>query len=151
MALPPASRQREERPDEVCGMKATLDRNDYAILIADDDGSCREALRDIMEPQGYRTLLASCGEEAIDIVRGGVVHLVLLDMHMPSLTGLETLELARQINAMLPAILVTADASAQLMVQAQRARVYSVIPKPVSKNMVLYTVVRALARFYGQP
>jgi CheY-like chemotaxis protein len=135
--------------EEVRGMVATLDRKDYSILIADDEGSCREALRDIMEPQGYQTLLASSGEEALDIVRHVSVHLVMLDMHMPTLTGLETLQLARQFNAMLPAILVTADATEQLMRQAQQARVYSVIPKPISKNVVLYTVVRALARFYG--
>ena len=88
--------------------KEHKERQDYSILITDDDDRCREALRDIMEPEGFHTLLASSGEEALDIVRGGVVHLVLLDMHMPTLTGLETLQLARQINAMLPAILMTA-------------------------------------------
>ena len=121
----------------------------YSILITDDDGSCREALRDIMEPAGYRTLLASCGEEAIDIVRDAPVHLALLDMHMPTLTGLETLRLVHQINAMLPCILVTGDASDSLMRQAIQAHAYSVIPKPVTKGVVLYTVVRALMRFYG--
>src|SRR5437899_6449905 len=130
-------------------MQATKEANDYSILIADDDGNCREALREIMEPEGFRTLLASSGEEAIDIVREEPVHLALLDMHMPTLTGLETLQLVRQINAMLPCILVTADANEQLMRQACQARAYSVIPKPISKNVVLYTVVRALVRFYG--
>jgi CheY-like chemotaxis protein len=74
----------------------------------------------------------------------------MLDMHMPTLTGLETLQLVRQINALLPAILVTADASDSLMRQAIQSQVYSVIPKPVNKNVVLYTVIRALAKFYGQ-
>ena len=72
-------------------------------------------------------------------------------MHMPRLTGLETLQLVRQINALLPCILVTADATEELIRQAFRARAYSVIPKPVSKNVVLYTVVRALVRVYGSP
>jgi len=130
-------------------MKATKDK-DYSILITDDDTRCREALREIMEPQGYRTLQASCGEEAVDIVRAGFVHLVLLDMHMPTLTGLETLELVRQFNAALPAILITGDASESLLRQAVQAHVYSVIPKPVNKNVVLYTVLRALSRFYEQ-
>jgi CheY-like chemotaxis protein len=71
-------------------------------------------------------------------------------MHMPRLTGLETLQLVRQINAMLPAILVTGDASESVVRQAYQAHVYSVIPKPVSKNVVLYTVVKALGRFYGR-
>src|SRR5438876_912814 len=132
-------------------MQATKEANDYSILIADDDGNCREALREIMEPEGFRTLLASSGEEAVDIVRTATVHLALLDMHMPTLTGLETLQLVRQINAVLPAILVTADATEVLIREAFRARAYSVIPKPVSKNVVLYTVVRALVRVYGGP
>jgi CheY-like chemotaxis protein len=131
-------------------MLATKEARDYSILIADDEGSCREALRDIMEPQGFRTLLASSGEEVLDIVRDAPVHLVLLDMHMPRLTGLETLHLLRQINALLPAILVTGDSSESLLRQAYQAHVYSVIPKPFSKNIVLYTVLKALARSYGQ-
>jgi CheY-like chemotaxis protein len=121
----------------------------YSILITDDDAGCREALRDIVEEEGYATLLASSGEEAVDIVREEPVHLALLDMHMPRLTGLETVQLVRQFNAGLPCILITADASADLMRQAFNV-VYSVIPKPISRNVVLYTVVRALARAYGQ-
>jgi CheY-like chemotaxis protein len=132
------------------GMNATKEARDYSILITDDDGRCREALRDIMQPEGFRTLMASCGEEALDVVRSGDVHLVLLDMHMPTLTGLETLELARQINAMLPAILVTADANESVLRQAYQAQVFSVLPKPFTKNVVLYTVLRALSRFYGK-
>lgn len=129
-------------------MKATKD-NDFSILITDDDDNCRQVLREIMEPQGFHTLLATSGEEAVDIVREGDVHLVLLDMHMPTLTGLETLQLVRQFNAQLPCILVTGDASDSLLRQAVQAHVYSVIPKPFNKNVVLYTVLRALARFYG--
>ena len=131
-------------------MNATTVRHGYSILITDDDRGCREALREIMEPQGYRTFLASCGEEALDIAQGEEVHLALLDMHMPTMTGLEVLRLLRQMRE-LPVILVTADATASLIRQAQQAQAYSVIPKPVSKNVVIYTVVRALVRAYGDP
>src|SRR5438105_2616260 len=126
-------------------------RRPYSILITDDDRGSREALRAIVEPEGFRTLLASSGEEALDIVRGEPVHLALLDMQMPTLTGLETLELVHQVNSVLPCILVTADANEGVMRQAFRARAYSVIPKPVSKNVLLYVVVRALVRVYGGP
>lgn len=132
-------------------MVITKEGKDISILIADDDGNCREALREIVEPQGYRTLLASSGEEAVDIVCGCQVHLALLDMNMRTLTGLETLQLVRQINAVLPAILVTGDPNENVIRQACQAHVYSVIPKPINKNVVLYTVVRALRRFYGLP
>ena len=77
---------------------------------ADDRGS-REMLRDIVEPAGYRPVLAASGEEALDIVREEPIHLALFDMHMPRLTGLETLQLVRQFNAILPCILVTADST----------------------------------------
>jgi CheY-like chemotaxis protein len=139
-----------EQPNEVRGMMATRSQP-YSILITDDDRGCREALRSIMEPEGYRTLLASSGEEAVDIVREEPVDVALLDMYMPTLTGLETIQLVRQFNALLPCILVTADATEGLMRQALRARAYSVIAKPVSKHVVLYTVVRALLRAYGGP
>jgi CheY-like chemotaxis protein len=121
----------------------------YRILITDDDAACREAMRDIFEPEGYPTYLASSGEEAVEIVREVSVHLVLLDMHMPRLSGLETLQLVRQVRTELPCILVTADTDEQLMRQAFLARVYSVVPKPVSKHVILYTVVRALGQVYG--
>lgn len=120
----------------------------YSILITDDDSSCREALREIVEPQGYQTYLASSGEEAVEIVRFHVVHAVLLDMHMPTLTGLDTMRLVRQIREQLPCILVTADATDGLIRQALNDHAYSVIPKPVNKHLVLHTVVRALHRYH---
>jgi CheY-like chemotaxis protein len=129
-------------------MKAVKE-NDLSILITDDDTSSRETLREIVEPRGFRTLLAGSGEEAVDIVRGGLVHLILLDMHMPTMNGLEVLQLVRQFNAELPCILVTGDSSESLMRQALQAHAYTVIPKPVNKNLVLYTVLKALARYYG--
>jgi CheY-like chemotaxis protein len=128
---------------------ATTTAKPYSILITDDDPACRETLRDIVQAEGYLTWLASSGEEAVDIVREEPVHLALLDMHMPTLTGLETLQLVREINIVLPCVLVTADATEALLRQALRAHAYSVIAKPVSKHVVLYTVVRALVRAYG--
>jgi two-component system, response regulator PdtaR len=127
-------------------MTATAPRP-YSILITDDDRDCRESLRDIVEPQGYRTVLATCGEEAVEIVQAQVIHAVLLDMHMPTLTGLDTLRMVRQINTLLPCILVTADATDGLIRQALNEHAYSVIPKPVNKHLVLHTVVRALGRY----
>jgi len=124
--------------------------NPFSILITDDDPGCREDLQSIVEAEGYQVRLASCGEEALEIVHHEPVHLALLDMNMPTLNGLETLQMLRQIHA-IPCILVTADVTEWLMRQALRAQAYSVIAKPISKNVVLYTVVRALGRAYGGP
>lgn len=145
--MPPQPPRCLEHAEEVSGR--TIKMKPYSILITDDDPGCREILRDIVEPEGYRTLLAASGEEAVDIVREEPVHLALLDMHLPRMSGLETLQVVHQINAVLPCILVTADANEVLIRQAFSARAFSVIPKPVSKNVVLYLVVRALIRAYG--
>ena len=131
-------------------MNTPSSEHPFSVLIADDDLGCRETLREIIEPEGYRTLLASSGEEALDIVQHEPVHLALFDMNMRRLTGLETVQLAHQINAVLPCILVTADATEQLMREAFSVRAYSVIPKPVSPRMLLYTIVQALMRVYGR-
>ena len=125
----------------------TLDRP-YSILITDDDPAVRETFREIFEPVGYRTLLAESGEEAIDIVQGQDVHVVLMDMHLPKLTGLETMEIVRQIKGLLPMILISAEQSDSLLRKALSAQAFCVLAKPVSKNAVIYVVTRALEKFY---
>jgi len=130
-------------------MSTTAPR-EFSILITDDDRGCREALAEIMGREGFRTLEAESGEEALEIVSAHPVHLVLLDFNMPRLTGLQTLQLVRQVNALLPCILVTAEVNERLMRQAAQARAYSVIPKPPSRQVVVQTVLRALVRSYGR-
>jgi DNA-binding NtrC family response regulator len=127
----------------------TAGRWEYAVLIADDDPAMRDTLREVVASAGFATLMASCGEEALDVVGQNAVHLALFDMHMPGLTGLETLQLVRQTHAVMPAILVTADPSRNLMIEAQKASVYCILPKPVRKDMVLFSVTRAIQRHYG--
>ncbi|MFL5341729.1 MAG: response regulator [Gemmataceae bacterium] len=121
----------------------------FSILVADDDRAARDVLREIIEPQ-YRTYLASDGEEALQIVRSERIHLAVFDVHMPKLTGMETLQILRGTGADLPVILVTGDTSTGLIRQAFQAHAYSVIPKPVNKNVVLHTLIRALDRAYGE-
>jgi len=124
----------------------TLDRP--SILITDDDPIARETLRDIIEPAGYRTLLAESGEEALDIVKDQDVHLALMDMNLPKLSGLETICLVRQIKGVLPMILITAEQDDNLLRKALSAHAFCVLAKPVSKNVVIYVVTKALEKFY---
>jgi CheY-like chemotaxis protein len=120
----------------------------YSLLITDDDRHVRETLREIFEPVGYRTLLAGSGEEAIDIAQKQDVHLALMDMHLPRLTGLETMSILRQMKVGLPMILISADHDDNLIRQALSAHAYCVLAKPVSRNVVIYVVNRALEKFY---
>lgn len=121
----------------------------YSLLITDDDASARETLREIFEPEGFRTLLAESGEEAIDIVRRQDVHLALMDMHLPRLTGLETVEIVRQIRGALPTILISADRDESLLRKALSQQVFCVLSKPVGRNVVIHVVTRALEKFYN--
>lgn len=120
-----------------------------SLLITDDDAAFRETLRLVFEPEGYRTLLAGDGEEAIAIVHREEVHLVLLDMHMPRLTGLETLRRVKRVRAILPCILLSAELDERTIQQALSAEAFSVIRKPVSRRQITGVVRQALRRTYG--
>jgi len=119
-----------------------------SLLITDDDREFRETLRAAFEPRGFRTLLAGDGEEALKIVRAEEVHLVLLDMHMPKLTGLETLRLLKQFRSMLPCILMSAELDELTIRQARLARAFSVLAKPVTLHQLTGIVRQALRRTY---
>jgi DNA-binding NtrC family response regulator len=125
----------------------TAVKRPLSVLIADDDDDCRQSLRDIVEPEGYRAILASSGEEALDIIQEEPIHLALFDVQMPRMTGLETVELVHRINALLPCILVTGNATQEVIRQAFQVRAYSVIPKPVSKHLLLFTMLRAIKAY----
>jgi CheY-like chemotaxis protein len=120
-----------------------------SLLITDDDPGYRETLRVVFEPRGFRTILAGDGEEALRIVRSQTVHLVLLDMHMPRLTGLETLRLLKEFRAMLPCILLSAQLDDLIIEQARRAHADFVLAKTVTIGQITNTVRQSLQRSYA--
>jgi len=122
-----------------------------SILIADDDTAFRETLRQMLEPRGFRTLTASNGEETLKIVTHEPIHLLLLDMHMPRLTGLETVRRIRQFHARLPCVLISAALDEAIVQQAHLAEVFSILPKPVSCSDITNTVDQVFRRIYGWP
>ena len=119
-----------------------------SLLITDDDHDFRETLRDVFEPR-FRTLTAGDGEEALAIVRSQEVHLLLLDMHMPKLTGLETLRQVKQFKSRLPCILLSAGLDDAIIRQAQLAEAFSVLSKPISRRQLTTTVEAAMRRIYN--
>ena len=119
-----------------------------SLLITDDDPDFRETLQGVFEPKGFRTHLAADGEEALRIVRSREIHLVLLDVHMPRLGGLETLRAVKQFRAMLPCILLSAELDEMILEQARLARAFSVLAKPVTLRQVTGVVREALECVY---
>jgi DNA-binding response OmpR family regulator len=120
-----------------------------SLLITDDDAGYRETLRGAFEPRGFRTLVAGGGEEALDIVKRETVHLVLLDIHMPRLSGLETLQRLKEFRAMLPCILLSAQLDDLIIEQARLAHAFSVLSKTVTIKQITGAVRLALQRTYA--
>jgi DNA-binding NtrC family response regulator len=122
----------------------------YSILLTDDDAASRDALAGVLADRGFTTRTAACGEEAIEIVRYDTIHLVVFDLHMPRMTGLEALQQVRLFNEALPALLVTAEPTREVIRRAQQAHVYSVLPKPVNASLLVHLLRRALSTAYGE-
>ena len=119
-----------------------------SLLITDDDADFRETLRSVFEPRGFQTLLAGDGQEALEIVQRQDVHLLLLDMHMPRLGGLETLRRVKRFKASMPCIILSAGLNDTLVEQAQAERAFSVHAKPVSCREITCAVEKALWQAY---
>ena len=118
-------------------------RKRFELLIADDDQGFRETLRDVLAPY-YRTVEVCCAEEAIEVVQKRPVDAALLDMHMHVMTGLEAVQILRRLRALLPCILISADADASLQQAAAEVDAYRVLKKPVARTELLETISTAL-------
>ena len=117
-----------------------------SLLITDDDRDFRETLKNVFAPRGFDTYLASNGEEAIAIVHQRNIHLVLMDMHMPKLTGLETIGRIKLIRREIPCILISGALDDEILGQADEA--FEVLSKPVSVKQITATVGSALQAAY---
>lgn len=118
------------------------------LLITDDDQDFRQTLREVFEPRGFHTLLAADGQEALDIVQREPVHLLLLDMHMPRLTGVETIRRVKEFRALLPCILISAQLDDAITRAAEEAHAYRVLPKLAGIRALTEVVRQALADVY---
>lgn len=122
----------------------------YHLLVADDDARFRSVLRSLLEPW-FELFEASSGERAVEIVEDRRIDLLLLDMHMEELTGIETVEIVKRINSRLPCILVTGDATDEVVEKAAEADIWSVLSKPVRRVDLMATVSAAIDNFYDDP
>jgi two-component system, NtrC family, nitrogen regulation response regulator NtrX len=115
------------------------------ILITDDEKSIRNILRDILEFEKYRVLEAENGEEAIDIVNREQVDLVILDIKMKGMDGLEVLSRLKEKLPELPVIMISGHGTIQIAVDATKKGAYDFIEKPPDLNRLLITVRNALS------
>jgi DNA-binding NtrC family response regulator len=121
------------------------------ILIVDDDASQRSLLDSFLQSQGFRTLLAGSGEAALALLRTEPVSLMISDVRMPGISGLETLRQARQENVVLPVLLVTAYADIRQAVEAMRDGAVNYLSKPIDLDELLASVRHALGEAPDRP
>ena len=114
------------------------------ILICDDEPDIVAALKIYLESDGYETLTAANGKEALRIVSGGGVDLVLMDMRMPVMDGLEATKIIKERHPELPVIALTANAFGSDRDAAFDAGCDAFLPKPVSSNKCLDTIAEFL-------
>jgi len=110
------------------------------ILIVDDDDGQRSLLQTFLNGRGFPTVTASSGEEALKSLAGGNVSMMISDVRMPGMSGLETFRRARQIHATLPVLLVTAYADIREAVGAMRDGALNYLAKPIDLDELLASV-----------
>src|SRR6266487_465571 len=113
------------------------------VLIVDDDAGQRSLLDSFLKSQGFDTVPVASGERALEVLRGGDFNMMISDVRMPGISGLETLRRARQQHAVLPVLLVTAYADIREAVGAMRDGAVNYLAKPIDLDELLVSVRQA--------
>src|SRR5216110_843571 len=116
------------------------------LLIADDDPGLRESLERTLTREGYRVILASDGNAALERLRAGGVDLVLFRSKMPGLSGIELLRAVKAIASEVDVILLTAFGTVEEAVKAMKEGAYDFLTKPFQRAQLLRLIRQALER-----
>jgi CheY-like chemotaxis protein len=108
-----------------------------SILIVDDDDAICETLSDVLEVLGYRTVIAGDGVEAVACVQREDFGLVLMDLRMPRMDGVQAYRAIRKRRPAVEAIMMTAYATSDLVQEALRAGAREVLSKPLAVDRLL--------------
>ncbi len=120
--------------------------NRAKILIVDDEDVARESLSDILRLQGYDVSAVPNGQLALDFLRREHVDLMIVDLRMPGVNGVEVVRVANQISPDTEVIMLTAYPSLDSAVDALRLRVHDYLQKPATPSQILASVQRGLLR-----
>jgi len=114
------------------------------ILIVDDEKNYPLILGAVLQEEGYETLTANSGQEALDILAQSDVDLVLTDMKMPKMDGMALLERIKAVDAELPVIMMTAYGTVEKAVEAMQKGAYSYLLKPFDNQQLVLYVNKAI-------
>ena len=116
------------------------------ILIVDDETAIRELLSRFLRRESYDTVSAADGDEALALVKRELLDVVLLDIRMPGLDGIEVLRQIKKLDRDLPVIMMTSDGRVPQVVAAMRAGAYDYVVKPFAHADVIRSVRDAVAK-----
>ena len=116
------------------------------VLVVDDEEGIRETLSGIFEDEGCSIVTANSGEEALDLLKEQNPDLILLDIWLPGIDGIQTLEEIKALRPDLPVIMISGHGNIELAVKATRLGAYDFLEKPLSLERVLLVSKRALER-----
>ena len=116
------------------------------ILVVDDDPDIREVLKDRLESLGYNVFAGASGVEALELLEKQNPQIVLMDIEMPEMSGLEALKEIRKRQIDITVVMITAHGTIERAVEAIRQGAYDFIPKPFEPDHIALIVQRALER-----
>src|SRR5216117_3605719 len=114
------------------------------ILVIDDEAPIRDSLRMMLEYEGYEFLGAATGQEGLALAEREAPDLVLLDVKMPGMDGIEVLERLRNMNESLPVVVVSGHGTISTAVEATKKGAFDFIEKPFASDRVLVSLRNAL-------
>ncbi|MDO4461326.1 MAG: sigma-54 dependent transcriptional regulator [Bacteroidia bacterium] len=117
-----------------------------SILVIDDQKSIRSTLKDILELEGYEVALAENGKEGVDMLSNNKYDILLTDIKMPEMDGMEVLSKAVEIAPSMPIIMISGHGNIDTAVEAIKAGAYDFIEKPIDLNRLLITVKNAVEK-----
>jgi DNA-binding NtrC family response regulator len=114
------------------------------ILVVDDEELNRDLLQQILAREGYQVAVAANGQEALALLRQEPFHVVLTDLRMPGMTGVEVIRELKMLAPSTMGIIHTAYGSVETAVEAMKAGAYDYVTKPVRRDELLVVIQRAL-------
>lgn len=123
-----------------------MNENQSTVLIVDDEPSIRISLRTILSGLGFAVVEAARGEEAVSLVRTAQFDIVLLDINMPGLGGIEVCRLMRKNAPLLPIVMLTVQSSEDRKVEALDAGADDYITKPFQLRELIARIRAAVRR-----
>jgi len=114
------------------------------ILIIDDESGIRSSLKGIFEDEGYNVKTTSTGEKGLDYVKNESYDLILLDIWLPEMNGIEVLKKIKNIDENIQVVMITGHGSVEAAVKSTKLGAYDFLEKPLSLEKVVLTAKNAL-------